>query len=235
MKRTACLAWIGAGMLLVGCGRAPRPSQGEEMVLQSYSGGDQAEELAGKLSSMLRMGENRIGTASATSDGQVLVLAPRSVQAGLAQAIEAAQRDRGSDRPREIVTTYWLVTGNPAATGAKRDERLDAVRPALDQVEGADGPQDFRLFERIELRQANGARADTVSPKARIEQRASVSEGRIILWVRSRGGQPGPLDRSLETTLNLEDGQLVVVGQASFSEEGATLYTIVRARVLASS
>jgi hypothetical protein len=235
MKRTTCLAWIGTGMLLVGCGRAPHPSQSEELVLQSYPGGDQAEELAGKLSSMLKMGESRVGTASATSDGQVLVLAPRSVQAGLAEAIEAQQRDRGSERPREIVTTYWLVTAKPAVGEGSRGERLGVIQAVLDEVAAADGPQDFRLLERVELGQADGAWAQTISPKARIEQKASVSQGRIILWVRSREGQASPQERSLETTLNLEDGQFVVVGQASFSAEGTTLYTIVRARTLASS
>ncbi len=234
MKRVTCLACIGAGMLLVGCGRAPRPSQSEELILQSYPGGDQAQELAGKLGSMLRMGESTIGTASATADGQVLVLAPRSVQDGLAEAILARGRE-SSGGVREIVTTYWLVTAKPAVGEGSHGERLGVIQAVLDEVAAADGPQRFRLLERVELSQADGAWAQTISPKARIEQKASVSQGRIILWVRSREGQASPQERSLETTLNLEDGQFVVVGQASFSAEGTTLYTIVRARALTSS
>lgn len=240
MRSTSLGLALLMGFAMVGCERAPDVRPGPEpLVLRSYAAPGRAQELADILNKLMVLyeGDNqrRVGNARVAPGEQVLVLAPASVQEGLAEVIAAQLEGSAEVPPAQIAMSYWFVAARPVQGEPQYGSRLEEVRPVLEDLAEVDGAQEFSLYERIDLRQASGLRTRTESPKATIHQNASLSGRSVVVTLTaelSRGGN------RVVTGLNLENGQFLVLGQASLdtqqpglsSLEGSTLYIIVRAQ-----
>jgi len=212
MSRLAGLGLLAALSLAVGCGAAQSKGDAgdKDLVLRAYPARGQAEQLARAIGPLLILGEQRVGSARVGPDGQLLILAPRSVQEGVAQLIEAQSSSGEPGSPSSVVTTYWFLAARAGGPEVERAGLLHEIGPVLDEIDSAQGPQDYRLIERLELRQTEGFPSEAVSPKVRIEQEVeSVSGGRITARVRAHLTNA---DR-VETVVNLRAGQYLVLGQ----------------------
>jgi hypothetical protein len=181
----------------------------EELVLRSYAAPGRAHELEEPIRRLLLLKERQVGTVQVGPGDQLLVLAPRSVHEGLAELIANQADAGGATAPSSVLMTYWFVAAQPAARKVQRAEELKEIQPVLDEIEDAQGPQDFRLIEGVRLRQAEGNGGGATTPKVEIRQRISVSDGNVVAWIRADPVGPNLID----TTVNLRAGQFLVLGQ----------------------
>lgn len=243
MKKTSLgfVLVLGLGTMM-GCDRVPEGNAGDEaLVLRSYAAPGRAREIADVLNGLMRFAEGdtqrRVGNARVAPGDQVLVLAPDSVHQGLAEVIAAQLNKQAQVTPAEITVTYWFVAARPVQGELRLGARLEELRSVLEDLAEAEGAQDFSLYERIDLRQASGNRTSMKSPKVLIYQNASVSGDSVVLSVDAQLGG-GDRGNRIDTLLNLQDGQYLVLGQSSLGARRAgeslpddtTLYTIVRAQ-----
>jgi hypothetical protein len=242
MVRVRIVGVLAAVLLALGCGGQPSDDGGQnELVLRGYSTPGRAEAWDEAISRILfnaAPGEQRIGSVEVGPDGRLLVLAPRSVHEGLAELIESRSEAAAADAPSSVVTTYWFVAGHPSHAPPKRGDQLRNVASALDEIEKVQGPQEFRLIERLVLRQAEGVRSSARSPLIHVLQEVTTSDGRFVADVQVDPSGP----TSINTTVNVRADQLLVLAQLGLDETldpwagqgtrhgDTTLYVILRAQ-----
>ena len=160
-----------------------------------------------------------VGQARVAPGEQVLVLAPSSVHEGLGEVIEAQLQGTAEAVSRQIVTTYWFVAGRSIKGEAERPDELDEVRGALDEVDRVQGPQEYRLIERMELRQAEGFWGNAHGSRGEVRQRvASASGGHIMAEIGlTFGGRPQKA--RVDSVLNLRTDQFLVLSQVALDED----------------
>lgn len=216
--RTMMLALVLTGVALAACGgsgsdgAAPK----EDLVLRGYPAPGRAEELASAIGYLLRLGEQRVGSARVGPADQVLVLAPRSVHEGIEELVrEQPSPTEAPARPSSVSMTYWFVGARPGADAAPRAPALKEIEPALTEVTRLQGPHEFRLIERLQLRQLpGGGDYSADSPNLKVLQSVSLSRGEIVAWVRAV-----PAGRNeIKTQVKLRSGQLMVLAQVGLDE-----------------
>jgi hypothetical protein len=203
-----------AGLTLTACGgwgRQAEPRE-EELVLRGYAAPGQAESLAEAIARLLILGERRVGTARVGPGEQLLVLAPRSVHGNIGELIRAASESKApAEQPASIAMTYWFVAGRPVAQPVPAPRGLEEIEVALDEIAGAQGPHEFRLIERLQLRQAPTPRTSTAqSPNLSLRQDVSFSGGHVVAGIHTSSGR-----NRIETTVELRPAQLLVLGQVA--------------------
>jgi hypothetical protein len=220
MVRTKTIGVLAALSLALACGgrSAGNGTSGageEELVLRSYAAPGRAHELEEPIRRVLMLKERQVGTVQVGPGDQLLVLAPRSVHDGLAELIASQTDAGGTTAPSSVLMTYWFVAAQPATRESRRAEELKEVEPVLNEIEEAQGPQDFRLIEAARLRQAEGTGGGATTPKVEIRQRISVSDGNVVAWIRADPVGPNLID----STVNLQAGQFLVLGQLGLDKD----------------
>ena len=169
-----------------------------------------------------------VGTARLTPDGSLLVLAPLAVHSGVAEMLES--RDE-TTLPRTVELRYWFVDGRPR-NETEISAGLESVGGALTSIAGDQGPMQFVLSEQSSLRSLSGHHGRTSARHMNTSQTASVVGEQILvdLHISGRG-------RDLSTTVRLEDGGTVVLGEmgSSAPEEGWTTYVILQSTIVGST
>lgn len=220
-------AFLSACLLLAACNPAGTPPTTDDVApvselrvhaIPDGSGGTLKPQL-----SLLLKDQGRVGIAP---DGKLLVVAPQSIQDGVAAMVA----DLGPGQVKaasNVRIDYWIVSGRPADESKREDAALNAISPALDLVEGRLGPQLFILYGAHSVMTLDGhvGSVRTTHPMW-IRQNASVSRsGAVIadLQIETRGGEGA----SIETRVQIEPGKLVVLGEVGNS--GAeTMYFVIR-------
>jgi len=224
---------ILAGVLLVaaatGCKEqhtetkhVPVPAAGSKqnqpppLTLKSYdvpkNQGGQVKQILGKV--FYGVKDKVAARAALSPDGQLVVVAPDTIQAGVKQLIDK-MATRKVPAPASVEVTYWLVVGRPAAKMAIPAE-LGAVKPSLGTVMKAGGtPMEFALLERLRVRSLADRTGSTQGVYARLRQTVSFVGGRIVgdLDISVKRGK----SRSqLETRVVLDESKQLVLGEAGF-------------------
>jgi hypothetical protein len=228
---------LTALMLFSGCGRndgGPAAEADKQLRVYDVPPG-YAEQVKVVLQQAFYPGEKASPIARATvgPDGTVVVLAPAGVHEGVAALVKNLANAPISASPT-IEMKYWLVMGQ-SGSGAIPPE-LQAIAPALEAVSKAQGGLVFEPLEALSLRSLSDESADISGRSVRIRQEASASGKALIarLDIRPTEGS------SLNTRVQLEAGQTLVLGESAFEfpRGGAanagprTLYYLVRATVL---
>jgi hypothetical protein len=178
------------------------------------------------------------GRVSVGPAGKVLVLASPAVQRGVEKffaELQAAGPPPAAPQPVHV--TYWFVLGvpDPALDGfAVTDgSRLAEIEAALGQIAQSQGPQRFKLLERVQLSSAGDEWAQAGGNQAMVQQRAT-RHGDIVL----SDIQVTLQNHRLQTQVKLEPEQIVVLAQTGVGKWAQTsdfpaenLYYIVTSRI----
>jgi hypothetical protein len=90
--------------------------------------------------------------------------------------------------------------------------RLKEIEPALDEITRVQGPHEFRLIERMQLRETprSNQRPGARSHRVVLHQMVSISDGDIVAWVKAEAGH-----FEIDTTIRLHPEQLLVLAQVA--------------------
>ena len=234
MKLTRVLMIVALLPLAAGC-RFMQPSEpvvvqvpaqqpvaapkADAVMLVSYSVPEGKEEMAQNiLSSVLWRKDSPVGRVHRGGAGMIHVVAPASVQAGVADFVKpiatAPQR-----APATIQMDYWRVAvaadGSPSSTLPEIKEALDAV--------GAN--KTFKVMSHKTLLSQEGHHAENRSRDFRVEQNIARDADGIVgnLGLKSEIGE-------VDTRVRLKVGQSLVLGQLGPTD--GPVYYVVRATVL---
>jgi len=192
--------------------------------------GDLRQALARVLGDVRDSTQPASGRVTVTPDGRMLVLASAKVQAGVRAVVDAVSQ-RPVKPPARIDMNYWFVLGTRG--DGELPEDLRAIQPALDELVRTQGPMCFRRLEQMKLSTlaGDGGRVDN-GDGISVRQDVSTTSGVVLARVNLHAGL-----RSLDTLVQLEPEQLVVLGQSGFREKDAkegeqadqTLFYVMRA------
>jgi len=161
-----------------------------------------------------------------------MVAAPESIHRGIEEIIAEIDATPPDPAP-SISITYWIVTGAPDEK-TSWSPRLDALGSVLEGIASADGPTEFALLEKVDLRSRSGERASAETRHYWVDQRATSRAGGVLadLNLSGKGGAG-----KVRTRVNLEPGKTLVLGQSALPQafirepSESSLYFIVRAQV----
>ncbi len=240
-------AWALTLALAVGCATSCRSESGPTVDWQLRSFDVPAadrEAVSDVLGTLLKdKGRVRIGP-----DGRLLVLAAPSTQ----KQIEREVLEPLLKRPRPPVQaapsfsiTYWMLLVRPAAAGAAASKPdLPEIAGVIPEILKVSGPAELVLLDRVRL-MSGEPEAQGTGRILEVKQRASLAAGRVISDVSVTAAYEGnSWDRLISTRVNLQPGQLAVVGEIGLRgtpralprnirapEPGDALYLVVKATV----
>jgi hypothetical protein len=189
--------------------------------------------MASALTRALFVGDNAVGRVIETPDGQIIVVAPESVQVGVKRLIEQLNAAQPPVRtPTNIRIDYWLVHGTRAEAPATTFP-APALAETLAAVQQAEGPMAFELYAHKVLTSLDEEEARISAAGLFIEQEASwnAAGGTITAEVAidASGGT------GMRTDIRLSPGQVVVLGEVadiSGDQPYDTLYYIISPTVV---
>ena len=205
-----------------------------DMVLEAYAvPAGYSGLMASALTRALFVGESSVGRVIETPDGQIIVVAPESVQHGVARLIEQLNAAQPPLRtPTNIRMDYWLIHGTRAEAPTS-DYPAPALAETLAAVQQADGPMSFELYAHKVLTSLDEEEARISSQGLFIEQEASwnAAGGTITAEVSidATGGT------GMRTDIRLKPGQVVVLGEVADiagDQPYDTLYYIISPSVI---
>jgi hypothetical protein len=231
------IAWFVIGVVLAAAALSAVQSwhRPEATVLRSY---DVRPEIANEVESALQAAlspsnDFRYGRVTLSPSGQLLVIAPPSIQKGVEQVL----RDVASREPPRTPSIHfeaWLVTASP---GAPADSpNLKEIEPALRALEQSKGPAHFELLEKLSTQTRSGQNSSVQGEHALLSVTGSLLRGNkdqpiiaALLDLTVHGHGPPPF---IKAQTELRPGELLVVGQSNLSDgpdADRALYYIVRA------
>ncbi len=233
------IVWFVIGLVLATAGlfaaqhwRAP-----ETTVLRSYDVRPEiAKEVEGALTTALSPANGfPYGRVNLSPTGQILVIAPPSIQEGVEQILKDVASRKPAATP-SIRFEAWLVTASPGAAGDSPD--LKEVEPALRALEQSKGAARFELLEKLSTQAQSGQNSSVRGERASLSVTGSLRrDGKdqpvvaalLMLNANTSHGEAAP---SIKAQTELRPGELLVLGQSGLSEgavAGRALYYIVRA------
>ncbi len=233
------IVWFVIGVVLATAGLfAAQHGRGPEAtVLRSYDVRPEiAKEVEGALTTALSpVNGFPYGRVNLSPSGQLLVVAPPSIQQGVEQILKEVASRKPAATP-SIRFEAWLVTASP---GAPTDSpSLTEIEPALRAVEQSKGSAHFELLEKLSTQTQAGQNSSVQGERTSLSVTGSlrrdskdqpVIAALVVLNTHISHGGPPP---SIKAQTELRPGELLVLGQSSLSE-GAdadrALYYIVRA------
>ncbi|MBI5546213.1 MAG: hypothetical protein HY901_20170 [Deltaproteobacteria bacterium] len=244
MKRLFVISTLALGACTANAGHPnPTPPARADMQLAIYDVPQgTARDLRNSLNFALQgegsgkeSAEAAFGRASLAPDGRLVVLAPEAIQRGVAALADQASK-KPSAIPARTDLTYWFVLGKRSAGSAPGEAQVPAglaeIKPALDEIMNAQGPMHFRQLEQLRLSTISGDHGDVTGKEAWVRQDLTVHGGVVLARLGLRLGS-----KSLDTTVQLKPGQLMVLGQSGWrnsegkEDEEQTLFYVIRADV----
>ena len=241
MSHYARLLAILFSTALAGCAspQAPAPEGDAEPVLElvTYSlHPSQSATVQGVLSRLFRSQSEAVGKYSEAPGGRIAVLAPASVQAGVAELIEqVGQTEAVETGPANVRFSYFLVGGESATQSGPVSADLTPLADTLGAIEGWDGPQRFWLAGHSTLTSLDGERAQSSSARLGLSQVATIdpTSGHIVADIELSVTGDASSGPAMETRVQLKPGQTLILSTLDGgAKQPDNLYVIVRADVL---
>ncbi|HEX6833541.1 MAG TPA: hypothetical protein VF132_08405 [Rudaea sp.] len=237
-----------AAIVLAGCASSNPPS-GQKMELRVYTvAPESTDHLVNALNTTFSTGDKiQVGKASSPSAGQILVLAPESLQDSIAASLKTLAGTAPAGNATLAQVTFWSVD---AVSEGADDPRLADLSGALEETRKALGPVHFVLRERITATAAAGRDAHKewmsasdgvpASPKS-LRFRLDGSQTGFTVWMQYEDPTLYPSDTSghsmpggnsgFESWLPARMGQTVVLSQGpafSHGDDAKSLVAVTR-------
>lgn len=186
-------------------------------------------ERAEALRAALYVAVGKRGSVSLPAPDRLLVLAPEALQASIADSLPALAGVGGAaETPppviRPVRIELWVVD---VSEGAVPDARLDAIRETLLQVQAQSGAPGFELLTKMTLLTNVGAGGKSIGDdRARATLALTAASGDAVGADISLNS--GRMDLRTQTRLTL--GQIVVLAQATPTDDGRTRIRLVIVR-----
>lgn len=185
------------------------------------------------LTRVLFFGDEPVGRVIQAPDGRLIVVAPESVQEGVARLVEQLNAAQPAPRtPANIRIDYWLLHGR-RAEAASTEAPAPALAATMAAIQQAEGPMDFELYAHKVLTSVDDERARLSSPGLEIEQYATWdAAGKTInaeVGIDAAGGS------GARTAVQVASGQVVVLAEvADLADDQPwdTLYYVISPTVL---
>jgi hypothetical protein len=184
----------------------------------------------------------QLARASLAPDGRLVVVGDGEIQAGVKELVAGMAGHQAT--PRTITVSYWLVSGRLAKAEAPLPADLKPVADALHEVALQTGPQEFALWEQLQL-VSNGVESTIQGRHSGIRQSADVAGDKVLLTTKISASHlsehmHGP--NNIETKLEIAPDQTVVLAQTGFNpaepinspsgnDPPVSLYYLVKASV----
>jgi hypothetical protein len=232
--RIPILVLLSVLVPLAACRSTPPPEQALELRIYDVPKGT-AGALATTLKDVTWLGEvaggatggRNIGRAVVTPDGRLAVLATPAVQAG-AQTLVDEVTTHPPQAEQSVELQYFIVYGKPAPSPQPLPPGGAEIKPALDEIVRAQGPQTFTIAQRVRLTSLHDeeGRLDDVDAKLEIRQQPVQTNDGVYakLLIRWKADK-------IETKVRLAPDRLVVLGSTGEKPTdggGGTLYYVVR-------
>lgn len=195
----------------------------------------------------------RIFSLPLTPNRELGVIGLRGPESKVHAALEALENLDVPPKPTpSIELTLWILLGSKTPDG---DELPEALQPVVRQLRGTLGYQAFELLDTVLVRtrhrgkvasggtfQASGAlsvpanygldvaSAEVVPGSGDRATTVRLNNLRFVLYPELEEGQTGR-PTSLETYVEMREGQKVVVGKATTSPDNSGMILVVEARV----
>jgi hypothetical protein len=221
--------------LALSCFSKPKEDSESRLVLKAYEVPRQgAPQLRRALADLFFFGSaggtpsTSIGKVDVAPDGQLMVLAPESVHAGVRALIDSTFT--AAPKPISTVTlTYWVVMGTSGKTVNPLTAGLADVSAALSEIEKHDGPMSFELIEKIDATSLSGEEADVKGRATAVTQRGTLVDGLFTGMVRINHPP-----QSMNTQVRIATNQLVVLASSGLAgktpdDTSRSVYFLVRA------
>ena len=246
MTHSYTLAIALCAALLSGCTeRAAQQQSAElskgtpELLLKTYDvPARQVQQIHAVLSNTFAgLGDHMPARVQGSPDGQLLVIGSAGIHRGVEELVAKMAESKPMPPPPTVEIEYWFVTGQPAKETAIGLE-LQQIAAALEAVASAQGAMRFDKLESARLSTLSDERGETSGKHTSIDQRASVSVGKIIADIKLHT----IAGARLETRLSLSPDKLIVLGETGVNmgnfktnpvpgEGPFTLFYVIRATV----
>jgi hypothetical protein len=207
------------------CGQGAMPPGARDVQLRSYrvpdGMGQQLRSLLGNVLSGVEK-DNLLGRASLAPNGELVVVAPATVQRGVEDLLKEI-----ASVPRKGLTTveigYWLVGTRPGAAPKDQSGELSEVARAL----GSQLPANvhLELIEKLRLQSMTDESAEMWGRNLQVHQMAAASEGRIVADLRLSRSHESSANR-VETRVQLTPGQLLVLAESGDQPDTSLFFAI---------
>jgi hypothetical protein len=231
------LLFVAAGLSAsLGCGLSPEITN--PMVLRVYDAPKgQAARIRESLKDVLWQVDGKdvghaIGRVDNLPNNQLLVLAPKRVQEGVAKVIDDATSHPYPDE-KTTELRYWLVVGKPNPKAGAPSASTPEIQPALEAIIREGGPQDLSVVQTARVASFTNNEGKVEAAKLKVRQTAT-SEGATV-WasidIDLAGNNLAQHDSKLNTRVRLIPGQTIVIGASGYGDanDGSVLYYLVRA------
>ncbi len=214
------------------------PSAAPEVVLRSYDvPTGQGEQVRSILSGAFQGLKDEVAArATLSPDGQLVVVAPESIQSGVADLVAEMAKRPPPAAPPTIELEYWLVAGRPVAERTGDFGPLDHLGNALQIIEQSHGsPMEFSLLESLRLRTLTDGHGFVAGRYARVSQTATLSGGKVVADIECATGPT-----RFETRVAIDPGQWLILGEVGYDPlpdmwkkpgPSSTLFLVVEAKV----
>ncbi|MFC1495168.1 hypothetical protein ACFL6W_07805 [Thermodesulfobacteriota bacterium] len=193
------------------------------LVLKSYEVPEKlSKEISQDLNNLLYFNEPRIGRATLSPDGQLLVVAPKNFHTGVKDIIEQIKKNNPDPSP-SVEVNYWIVAGRKAESPAKLDE-FGEIYTALGTIQNTQGNMEFKLLDRVVVTSSSkNTQTRLGGADVSIKQTVSAFGDGSLVIISSIKMSNAP--RSIiETELETRSGELVVLGQLSQEFYGRPIF-----------
>jgi hypothetical protein len=196
------------------------------MVLRTYAAPrNRGDDLAKSLQRVLIVGEERHGSVQQLDDGRLLVVAPTSVQDGVAELCHASETSPVPSAPATVELSYWVVLAEPAET-ADASALPRSLAPAMDEIVHRNGPHRFELLDTTRIASIPHAWAQSNGANAKFTQTTSLFEDELLadIAIDMHGAE-------FNTRVALRPGELAVIGQSTQRPSANPMFFIVQGQI----
>lgn len=241
----SCVLFLAVGCNSSTDGRVEAKSQMSLGVYNVPSSAGSASAIEPSIRRLLSLRNNSdaddLGTVISTGSGQLLVVAPKEFQKGMAEFIQQLSQSSASNSVAQhnIRQEFWILVGTNGQVANNKNIPSE-IEPVVNIIKQESGNNMLALLEKLSVTSLRGEWIASEGKNVRMEGRAEHQGERIFVTAQIQA-----LDNKLDSEIMVKDGEFLVLGESnakglgkeereallgsSASDENVRLYVVIRA------